>query len=576
VDFARQLKSSIDIVAVIGERVPLKKSGAQSYIGLCPFHQEKSGSFNVHKEKQFYHCFGCGAGGDVFKFVMEYEGLSFAEAMASLAERYGIPMPKRTAADEPEARLRTALHEMHEIAARHFQQNLDASVGAEARAYLSRRGLTATLVAEFRLGYGGNGKSLAAILQKQGFPAAAIEASGLIGKRDDGSYYDTFYKRLIFPIANEQGKVIAFGGRAIFDGQEPKYRNSAGSPIYQKSEVLYSLHRAREAARRAQRVVLVEGYMDVIGAWSAGVAEACAPCGTALTAQQVKILRKFASDVVLNFDPDSAGANAAEKSIQLLLDGGFRVMVASLEGGLDPDEYVRANGADVYMKTLANAPPYYHWLANRARQKFNVQTSDGKKQALEFLLPHIRQIQDPIERAWVANELASITGVEQSLLLERFRRAATHRAEVKLAAPVLDVPLAERLLLELILASAAVRQQVWARLSQYPALRQSAACEYWQALLEFSGADSYDWETYAARLSPEAQALMPSLIFADHSQDEDIMLAQAEACLSQISAGDRKARIAALKFQIREAEKRGAIMEALLLAEELDRPERNG
>ncbi|HEU0123194.1 MAG TPA: DNA primase [Bryobacteraceae bacterium] len=573
-DFARQLKSQIDIVAVIGERVPLKKRGTFSYVGLCPFHQEKSGSFNVHQEKQFFKCFGCGASGDVIKFVMDYESVTFLEAITSLSERYGIPMPQRAPADDPESRLRAALLEMHELAARHFQQNLESPAGAEARSYLARRGVTAALAAEFRLGFSERGGALARLLQKQGFPLQALEASSLVKRRDDGSWYDSFRGRLMFPIANESGKVIAFGGRAMQAGEEPKYLNSAGTAIYHKSGVLYSIHRARDGARKSGRVVLVEGYMDVIGAYSAGVPEAVAPCGTALTAPQVRALRRLAPLAIVNFDPDAAGANATEKSIQLLLDENFRVRIAALEGGLDPDEYVKNNGPDAYRDRIAAALPYFHWLAGRARQRFDVRTSEGKVQALEFLLPHVRQVSDRVERAALANEMAAVLGVEQGLLLEQFRRAAGNRAGEHIEMPAVDVPPSEKLLLELFLHSDDVRQSVFTQLSNYPQLLDSAAREIWSGILAFPDAGSFHWEELDAKLSPPSRSLMAAMAFADHLRTEQNMVEQAVACLAQLGAGNRKQRISELKQRVRGAEQRGAIMEALELAEELNRLER--
>ncbi len=575
-DFAQQLKSSVDIVAVIGERVPLKKRGTYSYVGLCPFHQEKSGSFNVHQEKQFYKCFGCGASGDVIKFVMEYESVTFVEAITALSERFGIPMPKRERADDPESRLREALMAMHEVAAQHFQQNLMGPTGADARAYLTKRGVNSTLAGEFRLGFSERGGTLARLLQKQGFPPQAMEVSSLVKKREDGSWYDMFRGRLMFPICNESGKVIAFGGRAMQDGDEPKYLNSAGTSIYHKSGVLYNLHRVRDGARKSGRVVLVEGYMDVIGAYSAGVPEASAPCGTALTAPQVRALRRLAGLAVVNFDPDTAGANATEKSIQLLLDEGFRVRVAALEGGLDPDEFVKANGADAYRDRLANAQPYFHWLAGRARARFDVKTSEGKVQALEFLLPRVRQVSDRVERAALANELAAVLGVEQGLLLEQFRRAAGGRGEERIEIPAIEVSPAEKMLLELFLHSAEVREYVFPLLANYPKLLESAGAEIWRGILGFPDAASFHWEELEQKLSPPTRTLMAAMAFADHLQVEVNMVEQAGACLAQLGAGNRKDQIGELKRRVRAAEQRGAIMEAIQIAEELSKLEREG
>lgn len=570
-DFAQQLKSSIDIVAVVGERVPLKRRGAYSWAGLCPFHQEKSGSFHVHQEKQFYKCFGCGASGDVIKFVMEYEGVTFIEAITSLSERYGIPMPKRTGHEDAEHAIRTVVLEMHEAAAKYFEETLRGSSGSDARAYLDKRGVSEKLAAEFRLGFAERtGNPLTKFLRR--FGEAAMEASGLCKKRDDGSFYDAFRGRLMFPIANESGKVIAFGGRAMYEGDEPKYLNSPGSPIYVKSNVLYNLHRAKDGGRKHGRVVLVEGYMDVIGAWSAGIAEAVAPCGTALTVPQVRILRRYAPVAVVNFDPDAAGANATERSIQILLDEDFRVRVATLDNGLDPDEYVKKHGAAAYRARIDNAQPYFHWLAGRARSRFDVKTSEGKVQALEALLPRIREVRDRVERASLATELASVLGIEQGLLLEQFRRAATGRGTEKLEAPPVTLPPSERVLLEIVLANGNARATVIPRIAGLPYFQESPAAELWSAMASMS---EFSWEALEKQLSPAGLTLMASLAFADHQGSEQQLLEQTEACLQKLAMGDKKTAMAELKRRIRAAESSGQIMEALQLAEELNSLQRS-
>jgi DNA primase len=308
VDFIEQLKSSIDIVQVIGERVRLRKSGPNRYTGLCPFHTEKTGSFTVHAAFQFYKCFGCGASGDVLKFVQEIEGISFYEALKLLADRHGIPMPKRAGYSDPDTRLRAAIYQMHEIAEQAFRNHLASPAGAEARAYLERRGVSREAIEQFGLGYPDrSGRHLLRILEQQKFPADQLEASGLVSRRQDGSFYDRFRNRLMFPIHNETGKVIGFGGRALAADDEPKYLNSSETPIYKKSYVLYNLHRAKDEIRKSGRVVLVEGYMDVIGVFSSGVKEVVATCGTSLTSQQVQAMRRFSDRIVVNFDPDAAG-----------------------------------------------------------------------------------------------------------------------------------------------------------------------------------------------------------------------------------------------------------------------------
>lgn len=575
-DFAAHLKSVVDIVKVIGAYVPLKKRGANSYIGLCPFHSEKSPSFNVHPTQQFYKCFGCGAGGDVIKFVMEYEKVTFQEAIASLAEQFGVPLPeKKQNFNDPEAKLRTALLAIHDLAAKVFEQNLAGPAGADARAYLEKRRLPLGRAAEFGVGFSERGgQGLVRVLKSQGFTVAEIEESGLAGKREDGTIYDKFRGRLMFPIHNESGKIIAFGGRALYEGDEPKYLNSPGTAIYTKSLVLYHLHRAREAARKTGRLVLVEGYMDVIGAWAAGVKEAVAPCGTALTPQQVKMMSKYAPQVVVNFDPDNAGANAAEKSIAILLEEHMRIRIATLEGGLDPDEYVAKHGAEAYVNRIDKAQNYFHWLAGRAQQRFDTKTAEGKVQALEFLLPAIRRVQDPMERASLAAELANRLGVEQAMLLDQFRRMAVQRSEQRMAAPTLDLSPSEKVLLQLLLQSPEVCEFAAPvllddeRLEHF-ALTSSPAWPMWQKVLREAAEGPLQFSQLEEQLNPAEKSLMATLVFADRTADEQEAMMQAAACLAQFAAAGRRARINELKRHIRSLEQSGSLAEALSITEEL-------
>src|SRR5215469_5983403 len=352
-EFVDQLKSAIDIVSVIGEYVRLRKSGANRYAGLCPFHSEKTPSFSVHATKQFYYCFGCQARGDVLKFVMELEGISFYEALKNLSERYGIPMPKRSQFSDEDSRRRATLFQMHELAQENFRQNLNGTAGELARAYLERRGVRPETIAEFGLGYSDrSGRALIRLFEQRGFAAALIEESGLVGKRPDGSFYDKFRNRLMFPIQDEKGRIIAFGGRALLKEDEPKYLNSPETPIYKKREVLYNLHRAKDAIRKEDRCILVEGYMDAIGVTAAGFVPVVASCGTSLTLRQVHTLKRHAQHIVVNFDPDAAGGGGAERSLDPLLAEGMFIRIVELDGGLDPDEYSRQRGAEAYRARL--------------------------------------------------------------------------------------------------------------------------------------------------------------------------------------------------------------------------------
>ncbi|HOL71514.1 MAG TPA: DNA primase [Bryobacteraceae bacterium] len=575
-DFVDQLKSSIDIVDVVGQYVRLRKAGTR-YIGLCPFHTERTPSFGVHSVHQFYKCFGCGAGGDVIKFVMEIEGLTFYEALKSLAERYGIPMPKRAEYSDPETKLRAALYRMHEIARDLFRAALRSSEGAAARAYLAKRGVSAALVQEFELGYAdASGHLLTRAFEKEGFNAEQMEASGLVIRRqEDGRFYDRFRGRLMFPIHNEQGKVIAFGGRALADGQEPKYLNSSDTEIYHKKRVLFNLHRAKEAIRKSNRAVLVEGYMDVIGVWAAGVREVVASCGTALVSDQVRSLRRHTERVVVNFDPDQAGVAAAERSIEILLEENVRVRVLELEGGDDPDEYIKKNGAEMYRARVEQAPGYFQWLADRARARFDMQTAEGRIAGLQFLLPAIRRVNDKLERAAIAEEVANYLHIERGLVLEHFRKAAAGRRETLEKVRELPRPV-EQILLNALLASEEVRKAVLPKLKGISEWKRFATRRIFETLIQIeeSGAP-FRFAELEARLADSDKEALAAVVFADKPEDEEYSLEQALACIRTLEEAEREARRSELKTRIKEAERAGMLEEALRITEELSRLDRN-
>ncbi len=568
-DFIEQLKSSVDIVSVVGQYVRLKRSGgSQRWMGLCPFHSEKTPSFSVHGAHQFFKCFGCGMGGDVIRFVMEIERLTFWEAVKLLAERHGIPLPKREYADA-ETRLRAAVYRMHELAAAAFARALRDDNAAEVRRYLERRGVSPALAEEFGLGYAErSGLMLVRLFEQEGFSSEQIEASGLALKRPDGALLDRFRGRLMFPIHNESGKVIAFAGRALEAGDEPKYLNSPETVIYRKSHVLYNLHRAREAIRKQDVVVLVEGYMDVIGLWSAGVRHVVASCGTALTPQQVRALRRHSENVVVNFDPDAAGVGAAERSIQVLLDENARVRILELDGGLDPDEYVRRHGVTAYAERLERAPGYFHWLADRARARWDLRTTEGRLAALRFLLPAVQRVPDKLERATVAGDLAAYLGIEAGLVLEHFRKAAERRQPL----PPTREPVrpAEKILLNSLLSSEEIRREILPRLRELACLDQLATRRILLALLaiaETQGRISYS--ELEARLQENDRELLASVVLTDELHEPEYTLEQAWACLEALRSVEREAERARLRALVRQAERAGDLAEALRLTEAL-------
>ena len=422
-----EVRAAADIVKVVGDYVKLRKAGA-NYMGLCPFHQEKTPSFAVHPAKQIFHCFGCGVGGDVFKFVMMMDNLTFPEALRRLAEKVGVTLSDTfgDATYDANARQRTALYKMHEAVAKFFAGQLSGTAeGRLARAYLEDRGLTDEVVGRFRLGYApADGQALTRQLTGSGYESELLEKSGLVvrdAERD--RHYDRFRRRIIFPIANDSGKVVAFAGRALGD-EQPKYLNSPETPIYTKGRVLYHLDRAAQAIRKLDYTILVEGYMDCIAVASSGIENVAASCGTSLTESQIRLLARYSRRVVVNYDPDSAGVAATERSLTLLLEEGFEAKVLALPGGLDPDSFVRKQGAGVYRELLAAAPSYLDYLTERAVAKHNLSTPEGKVAAANAVMPYLGRVPNPMLRAELANRLAMRLRINDRLVHDELMRAA--------------------------------------------------------------------------------------------------------------------------------------------------------
>jgi DNA primase len=435
---AEKVKQQADIVRVIGEYVQLKKAG-QNFRGLCPFHSEKTPSFNVHPTKQIYHCFGCGQGGDVFKFVMEMEKCAFPEAMRMVAEKCGIALPRakeRSPEERRENQQRTVLVEIHREAQSYFVKQLEGTLeGRAARAYLEDRGLDRDTITRFGIGYAPSGGDLLLRHLKTKYPEKALVESGLISRDQSGRLFDRFRRRVTFPISNESSKIVAFGARALGEDQ-PKYLNSPETPIYSKSNVLYHLDRAKDALRRQDFAVLVEGYMDAIAVARAGISNVVASCGTALAETQIKLLGRFTKRVVVNYDPDTAGQAATERSLTSLLEQDFEVRVLNLPAignkKADPDLFIREKGADAYRDQLKNSPPYVDYLITRARQ-MDLSTGEGKSRAVNFLLPYVQRIPNSILRSEWATRIAQQLRIDEPVLRAALSKAAKERrSEVKL------------------------------------------------------------------------------------------------------------------------------------------------
>ena len=430
--FIDDLRLQANILQVVQEYVPLKRAG-RTFKGLCPFHSEKTPSFHVDPEKGFFHCFGCNAGGDVFKFLELHEKVAFPDAVRMLAQKAGVSIPEETDGTSDDGRrdaqLRETLLKVHEVAAAHFREQLAAPSGARARQQLKDRGLTAQTIEQLGLGFApGSYDGLKSTLLKQGFAQGLLIQSGLLVQRDNGEVVDRFRNRLMVPICRDTGSVIAFGGRQMDPDQGgPKYLNSPETPIYSKSRTLYGLSLSKPAIRKVGFAVLVEGYFDFAQVFQSQAAPAVASCGTALTLQQAQLLRRFTARVVLSYDPDAAGEGAAARSCDLLVAEGFEVNVVVLDRGEDPDTFIRKKGSERYRERLRGSRPYLEYLLDQAAAGLDFGHDDSRRQFLGRMLTVAARIPDAAARDQFADRIAHKARITEDVVRAEIRKAAVDR-----------------------------------------------------------------------------------------------------------------------------------------------------
>jgi DNA primase len=430
--FIDDLRLQANILQVVQEYVPLKRSGAR-YTGLCPFHNEKTPSFGVNPEKGFFHCFGCGAGGDVFKFLELHEKVGFQEAVRMLAQKFGVALPEPAEGDGDDARRDSALREgllkAHEIAADYFKEQLASPAGARARAQLADRDVTQQTIDQLGLGFAPNSRDgLKQRLLKQGFTQGVLLQGGLIVQRENGEVVDRFRNRLMVPIFRDTGSVVAFGGRQMDQDQGgPKYLNSPETPIYSKGRMLYGLNLTKGQIRKVGFAVLVEGYFDFAQLFQSQAAPAVASCGTALTTQQAQLLRRFTSKAVLSFDPDAAGLGAAVRSCELLVAEGFDVNVVVLDKGEDPDTFIRRKGGDQYRDRLKSSQPYLEYLLDQAAEGLDLNHNENRRQFLGKMLTVAARIPDAAARDQFADRIAHKARITEDVVRAEIRKAAVNR-----------------------------------------------------------------------------------------------------------------------------------------------------
>jgi DNA primase len=419
-----EIKDAASLEEVVGQYVKLTRRG-RNLVGLCPFHADTKPSFTVAPDKGIFHCFGCGAGGNIFSFLMQYHRVTFPEAVEELARRYNIPITLRDLGPEgaKASRKRTSAYELHAQATAFYQKSLQGSGGKKAREYLAGRGLTPEVMETYRLGYAPDGwEGLRNHLQNKGLSLELAQEMGLVMARASGGYYDRFRDRIMFPIADRTGRVVAFGGRVMGEG-EPKYLNSPESPLYSKGRLLYGLPQAAQALRQQDLALVVEGYLDLLALRVHGIEPVLATLGTALTRDQVRLLKSLVSRVVLVFDGDAAGAAAMRRAFPLFAEEDLAVKALPLPAGMDPDNYVQAHGPELFQSPWETAQPMFAFILE-GLSKTHGEDIDGRVRLLADLRPYFQALGDPVEQDLWLRFTAGRLGVEEGSLRASLTSAA--------------------------------------------------------------------------------------------------------------------------------------------------------
>ncbi len=567
----------MDIVDLVSGYVSLKKTG-RNHTGLCPFHSEKTPSFSVNPDKQIFHCFGCGAGGDAFKFLELQEGLNFPEAVRKLAERSGIALPADSGAQAQERKSkdeRTALLKVVAAAAAYYQKELESSVGTAARAYLKKRGVSEQVVRDFALGFAKpEWESLLRHLKQKGYTAGQLERAGLIVKRSEGEgHYDRFRGRIIFPIRDLTGAVIAFGGR-VMDDSLPKYLNSSETPLYSKSHTLYGLDLAKEPARKLGYFIIVEGYLDAIACHQYGIRNAVATLGTALTEGHMRLMRRFADKLVLIFDPDPAGVRASLRSFDLFVSSGMKVNVVSLPGGDDPDTFLQKHGQEAFAARLRESAKFMDFVLAQVVKDGGSFSIDEKVEKAGEMLGFISRLPSGIERDYYLKRTAEELNLDEAVLRQEMKLPkAAPQAQNKEAAPGRTGPgmrpKAEEILVHLMLRDEALalrlRSEVVPQDFTDPLFRRAV-----QRIFETMGAQGeIDPRMLAVEGDEELNRLISYYSVLDLEYEDPAK--NCQDCVDLIKQQDPEKQMKQIVKALREAEQQGNMAEHRRLLEEQQR-----
>jgi DNA primase len=571
--FLEEVRRGADIVRYISEHVALRKAG-NSWKGLCPFHREKTPSFNVRQEPAVFHCFGCGAGGDVFKFAMLHERVTFPEAIELVARRFGVPIPETRSFDAgPDRKQKDELFALLEAAAQHFTRNLWTAPGTKAREYLLGRGFKKETLERIRAGAAPDAWTNLCDALRPKHPVESLKTAGLAREKEGrGSHYDWFRNRAVFPILGETGKVIAFGGRALDPSDPAKYMNSPESPVYQKSRTLYGFSWAKDPIRTGGHALLMEGYLDVARCLEFGIGEAVATCGTSLTAGHARLLRRFTDKVVVNFDQDAAGIKAARKSVEVLLEEGLKVHIVELPEGHDPDSFLKAEGAAAYRQRIAEAPDFMEWLVRRASVENDLGSPAGKAEYLSALLPALMRIENAVERSAWLSRVSERGGLDERAAREELRRAIAGVRGPAPASPAAPAPPPPKPELALIPAEKWLLTLVLQGVEGVGA----ALCELQDG--EIDGLRTGAALREARRLAAEGRVVTADALAAAVSEDDSRLLrelavqpppteAVPSECVKELKRRPLRARMAEIQRELPRAQ--GPAQEALLAEKSL-------
>jgi DNA primase len=572
--FIDDLRRQADIVRVIQDYVSLKKKGA-NWMACCPFHQEKSPSFSVNPSKDIFYCFGCHKGGSVFNFVMEIERVSFPEAIKIVAEKAGLPLPVMVEDNKFEARRKEAdeIIELNSWALEWWESQLEQNTpeARAARDYLSGRQITDETRKAFRLGYAPDSwDALTTHLKQRGASAPQIERSGLVVKKDAGGFYDRFRGRLIFPVLDAQGRAVAFGGRTLQAGGEPKYLNSPETAAYTKGRHLFGLNVTRDEIRRRKFAILVEGYLDLIIPYQFGVRNMAASLGTALTPEQAKLLGRFARKIVVNYDGDSAGVKAAKRAIETLLSEDFEIKVLVLPDGADPDEFIRAHGAEAYHERRGLALPHIQFVLDQAVRDRNLLRPAEKAAAVEEALPFVRAVRNPIQKREYFDMAMDALRVEEPALrrelwqtLKANSQGGTDVRQKIVRATGAQPTVAEQRLLELLVHDEELRHAILPKVERDD-YEELPTASIFRALMEIDEEGAQvDFTTLGAKTEddPLAADLVPLLLMSESQRAEgeavDDTLASAESCLNTLRLMTADRRINEIGIELANAERAG-------------------